>query len=439
MARMNWNTGSKTAKTTNGEPRLKKSKIEILLADENDENVNEENDLPKDVVDRAQKALSMSGIKPGILDPFSVSLIKTVKDEEKRGIIELHVVANSLSSSIDKQNSVILFTLQSLFSHQLPKMPREYISRMVFDPKHKNLALIKSKQTIGGICFRTFASQGFTEIVFCAVLMSEQMRGYGSHLMNHLKDYIVPKGIKNLLTFADLNAIGYFKKLGFSHKIRLARPVYHGYIKEYSGATLMHCELHPSIVYTEFTSIVQQQSKILKEIIQEKQTGPQNIRRGLTCFKEGFRAIPIDSIPGLKDVGWKPQINTNRKAPNNNNIDELFDPSKLMTVFTCVLQAVRRHPLAAPFLSPVNTRDAPDYYKLVKYPMDLFTVGQRLSRGYYKTRRLFMADMARIFSNCRMYNSVDTEYYCSANILERFYQIQMRQLGLWDKKIIEDD
>lgn len=30
---------------------------------------------------------------------------------------------------------------------------------------------------------------------------------------------------------------------------------------------------------------------------------------------------------------------------------------------------------------------------------------------YYVARRLFMADMARIFTNCRLYNSPETEYY----------------------------
>lgn len=46
-----------------------------------------------------------------------------------------------------------------MFAHQLPGMPREYISQLLFDGKHKTLALIKDKVPIGGICFRTFASQ----------------------------------------------------------------------------------------------------------------------------------------------------------------------------------------------------------------------------------------------------------------------------------------
>lgn len=74
--------------------------------------------------------------------------------------------------------------------------------------KHKTLALIKDKIPIGGICFRPFPSQGFTEIVFCAVSSNEQVKGYGTHLMNHLKEYHIKQNIFHFLTFADEFAIG---------------------------------------------------------------------------------------------------------------------------------------------------------------------------------------------------------------------------------------
>lgn len=129
--------------------------------------------------------------------------------------------------------------------------------------------------------------QGFTEIVFCAVTGNEQVKGYGTHMMNHLKDYSTQQGIKHFLTYADEFAIGYFKKQGFSKDIKVARPVYAGYIKEYEGATLMHCELHPSIVYTQFSSVLRKQKEIIKEMISQRQQDIQKIHPGLTCFKEG--------------------------------------------------------------------------------------------------------------------------------------------------------
>lgn len=70
------------------------------------------------------------------------------------------------------------------------------------------MALIKDGRPIGGICFRMFPSQGFTEIVFCAVTSSEQVKGYGTHLMNHIKDYHIKHNVLHFLTFADEYAIG---------------------------------------------------------------------------------------------------------------------------------------------------------------------------------------------------------------------------------------
>lgn len=410
-------------------------------------------DLPAEVVARAIKSVSESKTtnKAEILFPVNVSRDENVKAEEQKRAIEFHVVGNSLTKAVDKQTVLWLLGLQLVFAHQLPEMPREYISQLVFDAKHKTLALIKDNQPIGGICFRPFPTQGFTEIVFCAVTMAEQVKGYGTHLMNHLKDYSIQRGIKHLLTFADCDAIGYFKKQGFSKDIKLARPVYAGYIKEYDSATLMHCELHPSIVNTQFIAgelvcnqlwfryfiticlffvVIRNQSEILKELIAQRHNEVQKVRTGLTCFKEGVPSIPVESIPGLREIGWKPQM---RPARASRPLEESTDPEKLATSFASVLQSVRQHNTAWPFLRPVTAAEVPDYYDHIKYPMDLKTMGERLKKGYYQTRRLFMADMARIFSNCRFYNSPETEYYRCANSLERYFQTKMRELGLWDK------
>ena len=66
-------------------------------------------------------------------------------------------------------------------------MPREYVARLVCDPRHRNLVLVRGGRVIGGICFRPFPARGFSEVVFVAVASNQQVRGYGTHLMNQLK------------------------------------------------------------------------------------------------------------------------------------------------------------------------------------------------------------------------------------------------------------
>lgn len=371
---------------------------------------NEVEDLSNEAVIQAMRNISDSKNNRNneVVFPVNAPRDEAAKTKESRREIELHIVGNSLSHPVSKQSMLWLLGLHSVFAHQLPGMPRDYISRLVFDPKHKTLALIEEGRPIGGICFRTFATQGFTEIVFCAVTGDKQVKGYGTHLMNHLKDYSIQEGIKHFLTYADEFAIGYFKKQGFSKDIKVARPIYQGYIKEYDGATLMHCELHPSIVYTQFSSVIRRQKDIVTELIAQRQQEVQKIRPGLTCFKEGVRSIPVESIPGLREVGWRPVARAQRQA---RPLEESVDPEKLAQTLATVLVAVRQHSAAWPFQKPVNQAEVTDYYDHIKYPMDLKTMGERLKKGYYVTRRLFMADMARIFSNCRFYNSPDTEYY----------------------------
>lgn len=60
--------------------------------------------------------------------------------------------------------------------------------------------------------YKNFSSESN---VFVCILTSTQ--GYGTHLMNHLKEYHIKHDILNFLTYADEYAIGYFKKqVGFS-------------------------------------------------------------------------------------------------------------------------------------------------------------------------------------------------------------------------------
>lgn len=68
------------------------------------------------------------------------------RTEEERGVIEFHVISNDLSPNQDQNKLLWLLQLQNVFAMQLPRMPREYIVRLVFDQKHKNLVLVKTGQ-----------------------------------------------------------------------------------------------------------------------------------------------------------------------------------------------------------------------------------------------------------------------------------------------------
>ncbi|XP_041039404.1 histone acetyltransferase KAT2B isoform X4 [Carcharodon carcharias] len=385
-------------------------------------------DIPMELVNEVMSTITdpaaMLGPETSLLSAHAAR-DEAARLEERRGVIEFHVVGNSLSQKPNKKMMMWLVGLQNVFSHQLPRMPKEYITRLVFDPKHKTLALIKDGRVIGGICFRMFPTQGFTEIVFCAVTSNEQVKGYGTHLMNHLKEYHIKHNILNFLTYADEYAIGYFKKQGFSKDIKVPKVKYVGYIKDYEGATLMGCELNPRIPYTEFSVIIKKQKEIIKKLIERKQAQIRKVYPGLSCFKEGVRQIPIESIPGIKESGWKPSGKERGKDSR--------DPDQLYNILKNILQQVKSHQSAWPFMEPVKKTEAPGYYEVIRFPMDLKTMSERVKNRYYVTKKLFMADMQRIFTNCREYNPPESEYFKCANILEKNFYSKIKEAGLIDK------
>lgn len=156
-----------------------------------------------------------------------------------------------------------LMALKNIFSRQLPKMPKEYIVRLVFDHRHKSLAIKRQERIIGGICYRPYPDQRFGEIAFCAINSNEQVKGFGTMLMSQLKAVVQTEGLEYFLTFADNFAIGYFQKQGFSKHISMPRERWVGYIKEYDGGTLMECYIHPAVPYTQIPDLLQKQRAFL--------------------------------------------------------------------------------------------------------------------------------------------------------------------------------
>lgn len=189
----------------------------------------------------------------------------------------------------------------------------------------------------------------------------------------------------------------------------------------------MGCELNPRIIYVEFTSVVRRQKEILRKLWEKQQQQMRQVHPGLTCFRDGVREIPVESIPGILQTGWEPRDKTrhtrNREA----------DQKQLYNVFNTILAACRKHQSSWPFHNPVDGKAVPDYYRHIRFPMDMKTVSERLKANYYVNQRLFVADMKRMFTNCRAFNAPETEYYNCANVLERFFLRKLRDHALVEK------
>ena len=70
-----------------------------------------------------------------------------------------------------------------------------------------------------------------------------------------------------MLTYADENARGFFKKQGFSETVLLEKKYWKGYIKDYDSASLRCCQLFPNVNYRDVESLVTKQREFVYNTI----------------------------------------------------------------------------------------------------------------------------------------------------------------------------
>ncbi|TFK17374.1 TATA-binding protein associated factor Taf2 [Coprinopsis marcescibilis] len=90
------------------------------------------------------------------------------------------------------------------------------------------------------------------------------------------------------------------------------------------------------------------------------------------------------------------------------------------------LKKLRVNKHATLFLQPVDPiRDqAPNYFDVIKEPMDLSTMGAKLEEGLYKSRFAFQADFRLMVNNSKTYNIAGSFVHNEAIALETFFEKQ---------------
>lgn len=76
----------------------------------------------------------------------------------------------------------------------------------------------------------------------------------------------------------------------------------------------------------------------------------------------------------------------------------------LQTGMYKILEHIKNHDDAWPFADPVDEDYAPRYYSIIRQPMDLQRMEDKLDDGEYLTFADFKADFQLIVDNCRQYN-----------------------------------
>lgn len=92
--------------------------------------------------------------------------------------------------------------------------------------------------------------------------------------------------------------------------------------------------------------------------------------------------------------------------------EELYEAAEKVVM---ELRGYTEHSTA--FLNKVNKRDAPNYFTIIKHPMDLNTVMKKLKSFQYKSKKEFVSDLMLIWKNCLTYNA-DPKHFLRGHAIE---------------------
>jgi len=100
------------------------------------------------------------------------------------------------------------------------------------------------------------------------------------------------------------------------------------------------------------------------------------------------------------------------------------DWEKNVQLCTKALKAIMKNPAAGAFLVPVDWKalKLPTYPKIVKNPMDLGTVLQKLESARYGKVEDFVADVEQVWKNAKLFNLEGSDIYEVAALLEGEFQ-----------------
>ena len=123
-----------------------------------------------------------------------------------------------------------------------------------------------------------------------------------------------------------------------------------------------------------------------------------------TVYSAKRTLLETDAVqlkPASDSLGHKAIEQANEQANEEREKNNLRE---LRNFFRTVLHVLYKEKRFSVFCKPVDPEAVPDYYDIIKYPMDLETIRMKIDEGCYTTYFAFLRDIERIVFNAREYN-----------------------------------
>jgi len=120
-------------------------------------------------------------------------------------------------------------------------------------------------------------------------------------------------------------------------------------------------------------------------------------------------------------------------SPVSNNADieqrKRHMPRYESSVCSLIIKTMERQPNALPFLKPVDpvALNIPDYFNVIKKPMDFSTILKKLKKGEYPSMNEFVEDVDLVFRNCMTYNPPNNPVHKMGQEMKNFFIEQLKK------------
>ncbi|XP_070611739.1 bromodomain adjacent to zinc finger domain protein 1A isoform X2 [Erythrolamprus reginae] len=101
-----------------------------------------------------------------------------------------------------------------------------------------------------------------------------------------------------------------------------------------------------------------------------------------------------------------------------------------LSAFEQLVVELVRHDDSWPFMKLVSKVQVPDYYDIIKKPIALNIIREKVNKCEYKVASEFIEDVELMFSNCFEYNARNTSEAKAGTRLQAFFHVQAQKLGL---------
>ncbi|KAL6084872.1 hypothetical protein STEG23_019646, partial [Scotinomys teguina] len=146
---------------------------------------------------------------------------------------------------------------------------------------------------------------------------------------------------------------------------------------------------------------------------------------------------PLNTAAGLslqdsdaRRRGRKRQSTESSPVPLNRRSSGRQGGVHELSAFEQLIVELVRHDDSWPFLKLVSKIQVPDYYDIIKKPIALNIIREKVNKCEYKLASEFIDDIELMFSNCFEYNPRNTSEAKAGSRLQAFFHIQAQKLGL---------